>query len=166
MCFKYIRTFTRGYEGSALVPGPVSSSSRAVQPTMVQTIRTHWIKTWGEPWSKWWWMRQHSDAAHINNCNALTQHLDCKGRVWCGWVCACAQVCACVWVEGGGGCSSCWPYLRLARQSFGSLLILSGTFGCHFKPFGYRRGHGGQKRQRFMFGYRGCDAWFIHFIYM
>lgn len=97
-------------------------------------------------------MRQHSDAAHINNCNALTQHLDSKA----GWVGV--QVCVCVRVEGGGGCGSYWPYLRLAHQSFGSLLILSGTFGCHFKLLSYRRGHGGQERQRIMFCYRGCDA--------
>lgn len=47
---------------------------------------------------------------------------------------------------------------RLARQSFGSILVLSGTFGCGFKLLGYRCGHSEQEGQRFMSSYRGCDA--------
>lgn len=62
----------------------------------------------------------------------------------------------CVWGVGEVGAAvapGC-----LACQSFGSIFVLSGTFGCHFKLLGYRCGHSKQEGQRSMSGYRGCDA--------
>lgn len=70
-------------------------------------------------------------------------------------MCVCVR---CVRVGGGGAAVAPGrPACRLARQSSG-VLISSGTFGCHFKLFGFRCGHGEQQPQGFMSGYRGCDA--------
>lgn len=59
---------------------------------------------------------QHSDAAHIHIGNELTQQRDSKsvefgGGGWWWW---------------GGALALGRPTGRLARQSFGNLLILSG----------------------------------------